>query len=567
MALPLLSLMRHASRAAADGVLLEQFAAHRDQDAFAELVRRYGPEVYRTCRQLVGTADADDAFQATFLVLAARPRAAAATGSVAGWLIGVARRVSCQVRRSVRRRSRHEAAAAGRRPPAAPAAEPTDRDGVLAEEIARLPDALRAALVECLLRERPQDQVAADLGCTPRTLRRRLERARDLLRGRLVRRGVAPAVAIAMAGGGGRAAPLPAGLAERTVAVALDFLAGTEARPAALAKGAVKAMMAQTVYRWVAAAAVAFVAVGIGLGGASAPPARPEQSDAPKPKAHLQPFFEPGAGSVSGPTPGAIRAVAAEAEFLRSELTALWFGPDKRPGREWKVAALGAREGNPVMPPNADDIRVMYWTGGAEGSATQLEFGGGKMTRAWVDLSGALEPVIDDQLPQEMTRVVFAEQLGAALPWWANEGLPLLATSPRRQARADARCREGLNQGRGIRLRALFALAEAPRDAEVATAQAHSVGRFLLVRPDAGGEYRGRAAIGDLLRLGAKDGWDKAVKEVYGLRDVPALEAAWIEWMKSRKSDLRPAAPPGGRFESLPPAPPTIPPVKTNGGQ
>ncbi|QJW97700.1 hypothetical protein [Frigoriglobus tundricola] len=202
-----------------------------------------------------------------------------------------------------------------------------------------------------------------------------------------------------------------------------------------------------------------------------------------------------------------------------------------------------------------------------EGSSARLEFGGGKLTRAWVDLSGPIEPVIDDQLPQEMTRVVLAEQFGAALPWWANEGVPLLASSQRRQSQADARCREGLNQGRAVRLRALFALTAAPRDAGVAGAQGHSVGRFLLLQADAEGRCRHYAAIGDFLRLGAKSGWDSAAKEVYGFPDVPALEASWIKWMKSRESDLRPAAPPYAAVEALPPAPPTIPPVQTNGGK
>ncbi|QJW97699.1 RNA polymerase sigma factor [Frigoriglobus tundricola] len=371
MAVSLLPLVRHASRAAADGVLLEQFAVHRDQDAFAELVRRHGPLVYRTCRQMVGAADADDAFQATFLVLAARPRVAASTGSVAGWLIGVARRVSLQVRRSAHRRARHEAVAARRDPQACSVRGPTDGDGALTEEIARLPDGLRAPVVECLLRGRPQDQVAADLGCTTRTLRRRLELARGLLRSRLMRRGVVPAVAVSLTGGIGPAAPQPAGLGERTVAVALDVLAGKGTRPALLAKGTVKAMMAQTVYRWVAAAAVALVAVGMGFGGAVAPPvpaaATPAPSDEqqaktvpPQAKAVSPVRYAPRITSADGPSPGVIRALAAEAEFLRGELTELWFGKDKRPGREWKVSVLGAKTGDPVPPPAADDIRVMY---------------------------------------------------------------------------------------------------------------------------------------------------------------------------------------------------------------
>ncbi|HEX4610185.1 MAG TPA: sigma factor, partial [Urbifossiella sp.] len=110
-----LSLYRHAALGrppAADGELLDRFAADRDEAAFAELVRRHGPVVYRVCRRLVGPDAAEDAFQAAFLVLATRPAAARAAGSVGGWLVGVAGRVACQMRRAAGRRARHEAAAA-----------------------------------------------------------------------------------------------------------------------------------------------------------------------------------------------------------------------------------------------------------------------------------------------------------------------------------------------------------------------------------------------------------------------------------------------------------------------
>ena len=82
-----------AARTASDAALLARFADTRDNDAFTELVRRHGPVVYRVCRRLVGSTAADDAFQATFLVLATRISAARAAGSVGGWLVGVAGRL------------------------------------------------------------------------------------------------------------------------------------------------------------------------------------------------------------------------------------------------------------------------------------------------------------------------------------------------------------------------------------------------------------------------------------------------------------------------------------------
>src|SRR5438105_4284826 len=104
----LLPLFRHAAgtaTAVADHELLDRFTTGRDEAAFAELVRRHGPVVFRVCRRLVGADGAEDAFQATFLVLATRLDAARAAGSVGGWLVGVAGRVARQMRRAAVRSS------------------------------------------------------------------------------------------------------------------------------------------------------------------------------------------------------------------------------------------------------------------------------------------------------------------------------------------------------------------------------------------------------------------------------------------------------------------------------
>src|SRR5438067_12934957 len=88
---------------APDADLLRRFADARDEPAFAELVRRHGPVVYRICRRLLGSTAADDAFQATFLVLACHARRVRKAGSVGSWLVGVAGRVARQMRRKERR--------------------------------------------------------------------------------------------------------------------------------------------------------------------------------------------------------------------------------------------------------------------------------------------------------------------------------------------------------------------------------------------------------------------------------------------------------------------------------
>src|SRR4051812_23048606 len=94
------ALLRHVADSAPDADLLRRFAADRDPAAFAELVRRHGPVVYRVCRRLLGLDAGDDAFQATFLVLAARPAAVRKADSVGSWLVGVAGRVARQMRRA-----------------------------------------------------------------------------------------------------------------------------------------------------------------------------------------------------------------------------------------------------------------------------------------------------------------------------------------------------------------------------------------------------------------------------------------------------------------------------------
>ncbi|QJW97074.1 sigma-70 family RNA polymerase sigma factor [Frigoriglobus tundricola] len=299
----LLSLFRHATGSvppATDGELLTRFADRRDEEAFAELVRRHGPVVYRVCCRLVGADAAEDAFQAVFLVLATRWAAARAAGSVGGWLVGVAGRVARQMRRSARRRTRHETAAAESR--ATECAEApgglTDQFRVLDEELTRLPDSLRDPVVLCLLQGRTQEQAAVELGRDARTLRRRLERAKQVLRARLERRGVVPAVAAAVVTGvGSVSAAVPHDLARRTVAAVFDFLTGGTAvagsAPVVLAKGVATIMIARKLMHLTAAVIVGLVGLGVGLAG-DGPPAPPVPASAgPVPVTQPEPMTPP----------------------------------------------------------------------------------------------------------------------------------------------------------------------------------------------------------------------------------------------------------------------------------
>jgi RNA polymerase sigma factor (sigma-70 family) len=180
--------------------LLRRFGARRDEAAFLTLVRRHGRMVLDVCRNVLGNeADAEDAFQATFLILAQRPGAIRKQGSVGSWLFGVAYRTALKARTSVAKRQKHEA-----RAPRQPSADSPDLlawrevQHLLHEELNRLPDCYRAPLVLCYLEGKTQGEAAAALGVSAATVNKRLERGRQWLRARLARRGVAPTALLAL---------------------------------------------------------------------------------------------------------------------------------------------------------------------------------------------------------------------------------------------------------------------------------------------------------------------------------------------------------------------------------
>jgi RNA polymerase sigma factor (sigma-70 family) len=145
-----------------DRALIGRFAAERDEAAFASLIWQHGVMVLGVCRRAVGDAHlAEDAFQATFLVLARNPAAAAGASSVAGWLFGVARRVGLAARRSKRRRERRESLAGpGCESGGSSRADFDDLLRVLDEELAALPTRYRDPLIACFLRKPTQDEAA-----------------------------------------------------------------------------------------------------------------------------------------------------------------------------------------------------------------------------------------------------------------------------------------------------------------------------------------------------------------------------------------------------------------------
>jgi RNA polymerase sigma factor (sigma-70 family) len=176
-----------------DGSLLARYAATGDEGAFALLVQRHGAMVRGVClRILNNSADADDAFQAIFLVLARRA-SRLGNGSVRNWLWGVAYRVACRARATSARRRHHEERAG--RPQAEAVTFPevgpewAEVRLLLDAELARLPSRYRLPLLLCYLEGKSQSEVAGELGWPEGSVAGRLARARDLLRRRLATRG------------------------------------------------------------------------------------------------------------------------------------------------------------------------------------------------------------------------------------------------------------------------------------------------------------------------------------------------------------------------------------------
>jgi RND family efflux transporter MFP subunit len=275
---PLLELIRSAG--VREGVgdlpdheLLARISRGRDEAAFLALLRRHGRMVLDVCRGVLGNeADAEDAFQATFLILVRKVSAILKHASVGSWLHGVAYRTSLKARGADYTRRKHEARAER---PISTADDPGWREvqEVLHAELSRCSYCYQAPLVLCYLEGKTQEEAAALLGVSRTTVKKRLERGRALLRARLMRRGLTSAVVLALSAWPGSAsACLPPELETATVNAVIASMTGSvaatgviSARVATLTNGVLKTMW---MTRCGLTAAVVFVGLlATGLGG------------------------------------------------------------------------------------------------------------------------------------------------------------------------------------------------------------------------------------------------------------------------------------------------------------
>jgi RNA polymerase sigma factor (sigma-70 family) len=260
---PVLAAVDRVRRAAdddEDDPLLGRFVTARDADAFAALVRRHGPMVLAVCRRVARNDHlAEDAFQAAFLVLARRAADVRPRRAVRAWLYGVAVRCAQEARAvSIRRRSR-EVPLVDRLGGSLALPDRPDADELRAldEEIARLPDHLRTAVVLCELDGMSRKDVARRLGLAEGTLSSRLAKARKLLAARLARRGVTAALA-----GAGFAGSVSGALAETA--------AGLATRPASAAAAEVARRVLGSLFLARVRRLVPALAVGLVLAGLAA---------------------------------------------------------------------------------------------------------------------------------------------------------------------------------------------------------------------------------------------------------------------------------------------------------
>src|SRR5262245_36313799 len=595
---PLVQYLQSIGPSEPDAVLLDRFSRHRDGAAFAELVRRHGPVVLGVCERILRDGHAaEDAFQATFLLLATKAGTLRQPELLGHWLHAVAYRTATKLRgqrwrRQIREHPFDENVHIPRE------ADPDLRPD-LDEAIQRLPSKYRVPVVLCYLNGMTNAEAAARVGCPPNTIATRLARARDRLRLQFTRQGLTVAV--------------PASLVAAAAANAASF--GTTPLSAdilSLMEGVRRAMMWNKVKIAVAAVAV-IAATSVGVGGysyrlgAGEPPGpgspvgpsvelpraplpsvpavpandpprvpAPTELNLPKPGSNASTAIPPNIPptdvttpepppknfAVSGATPEWREKIALAAEEHRKSIAKLWLGKELP---EWKQPC-------PIM--------VQATDGQVRSSATVFQFGNDRPARELtmsMRLEGSLEQIQSALLPHEITHTILADHFRRPVPRWADEGAAIMAEPAGEQQRHDAFIRKFLADGMALRLLHLFQMQDYPGGSiGVFYAESASVTRWLV-------EGCGREKFLAFVKTGMESSsWDLAVKQHFDVATVNDLERAWIAWLRktnppkptppqeskdpltlSKQYDI-PIAPAGiaGNFVDPSPAPPpgVIPP-------
>ncbi len=262
-----------------DGQLLDRYLLREPdvaEPAFRALVERHGPMVLLACRGVLHDAHAsEDAFQATFLILARKAGSIRNRDSVKSWLFGVARRVAARAKAGRNRLAAHEqpgGAMAGAE--ALEADQPGDPVPEIREEVDRLPERYRAPIVLCYWNGLTHEQAASQLRVPASTVRVRLMRGRSRLRERLIRRGLAPTV-LALLSTRRATAAIPDSLVDETtkaaIQIALGRAAGVRASVAVLVQGVIRSMFFAKIKLVAAALSVLVLGATLALSSIAGP--------------------------------------------------------------------------------------------------------------------------------------------------------------------------------------------------------------------------------------------------------------------------------------------------------
>jgi RNA polymerase sigma factor (sigma-70 family) len=270
-----------------DAQLLARFVNGQDEAAFAMLVRRHGPMVLGVCRRVLRhSQDAEDVFQATFLILARKARSVLSREAIGSWLYRVAFRAAQEARALRARRRAKEKQMDDTLQPTVNPAEVQDWRHLLDHELNRLPEKYQAAIVLCDLEARTRKEVARQLGIAESTLSSRLAYGRKLLASRLARRGVAlgGGALVGSLSEGVLAANVPGSLVSSTTKAAVLVAAGKLAMVATpvaiLMKGVMKSMFIAKLKTVVGFSSFVVLAIGFGglayqtVGAQNVPPAK-----------------------------------------------------------------------------------------------------------------------------------------------------------------------------------------------------------------------------------------------------------------------------------------------------
>jgi RNA polymerase sigma factor (sigma-70 family) len=321
-----------------DRDLLRDFVTRNDQAAFSALVRRHGPAVLGVCRRVLHNRhDAEDAFQATFLVLAQKAHAIHKGDSLASWLHGVSFRIALRARRDDARRRKHESRAAPAPAPASPDLAWRELQAILDEEVQSLPDHQRSAFVLCCLGGLSKAEAARQLDVKEGTVSSRLAAARSRLRRRLAARGVRlSAVLTALSLCPKRAPAVPPTLARRAAELAGPGAGNASARAFTLAQGAMRTMFAAR-FKPVAALLLVLGLLGAGVGTLHHLQAGAQRLDPP-------PTKEPPAPAKAAEDKGALR------------MTGRVLDPEGRPVADARIYWPHLRKPKPTR---LDDVAIV----------------------------------------------------------------------------------------------------------------------------------------------------------------------------------------------------------------